>query len=137
MAIYAFFDPNAGQRLTATGYRYTINPFSECRGGLSIRIYRKDRFGNDELAFFACYGDKSLTVDGASPDGVNPDQGFDCINGGCVPKTSYNTPGLFASLAACQAGCAKNSTCMGECVSAEELAALQQAASTVRSRLCS
>jgi hypothetical protein len=60
----------------------------------------------------------------------------DCVNGGCVPKTTYNTPGKFANLAACEAGCAKDSSCNGECVTAEEMAALQQAAAKVRGKLC-
>jgi hypothetical protein len=60
----------------------------------------------------------------------------DCLNGYCVPASTYNTPGVFANLAACQSGCAQNSTCTGECVSAEELAALQQAANNLRARLC-
>ena len=82
-------------------------------------------------------GSPSYSLKNCVQDPTSGDQPYDCVNGGCVPKTTYSTPGLFVSLAACQAGCAKNSTCTGECVSAEELAALQQAAGTVRSRLCS
>lgn len=67
---------------------------------------------------------------------VNPNQKFDCLNGGCIPSVTYKTPGFYASLAACQSGCAKNSDCNGECVEAAELAALQQAANSVRERLC-
>lgn len=60
----------------------------------------------------------------------------DCLNGNCVPASTYGTPGAFPNLAACQSGCAKNSNCDGECVSAEEIAALQQAANNLRGRLC-
>jgi hypothetical protein len=67
---------------------------------------------------------------------VDPNQKCDCVNGGCVPATTYNTPGKYATLAACQAGCAKDSACAGECVSAAELAALEQAANNLKSRLC-
>ena len=70
------------------------------------------------------------------PPPIPPNTRYDCLNGGCIPKTTYGTPGVFPSLAACQSGCATNSTCTGECVLAEELAALQQAANTVRPRLC-
>lgn len=73
---------------------------------------------------------------GCATPSVNPAQPFDCLNGGCIPKTTYNTPGVYASLSACEAGCAKNSTCTGECVSAEDMAALQAAADSVKSRLC-
>jgi hypothetical protein len=67
---------------------------------------------------------------------VDPNSPCDCLNGGCVPKTLYKTPGKYPSLAACQAGCAKDSACLGECVSPEQLAALQQAADLVKSKLC-
>jgi hypothetical protein len=61
----------------------------------------------------------------------------DCLNGGCVPASTYGTPGKYATLSACQSGCAKDSTCSGECVSAAEIAALQQAANNLQSRICS
>jgi hypothetical protein len=64
------------------------------------------------------------------------EQPYDCINGGCIPKTTYGTPGVYPNLAACQSGCAKNSNCTGECVSSLDLATLQQAADALKSRLC-
>jgi hypothetical protein len=67
---------------------------------------------------------------------IDPNQTHDCVNGGCIPSTTYNTPGKYANLADCQSGCAKDSTCNGECVSAADLANLQQAAGLVQSRLC-
>jgi hypothetical protein len=60
----------------------------------------------------------------------------DCINGVCLPSSTYNTPGVFATIAACDAGCAKNSECAGECVSAEELNTLQRAANSLQSIIC-
>jgi hypothetical protein len=69
-------------------------------------------------------------------DSVNPSQKFDCLNGGCIPAETYTTPGIYANLAACESGCAKNSNCKGECVSAAELAALQQAANQLQSKIC-
>jgi hypothetical protein len=66
----------------------------------------------------------------------NPDVVCDCVNGGCVPATTYNTPGVYASLAACQSGCAQNSPCTGECVDPAEIAALNQAISSLRPRIC-
>lgn len=65
-----------------------------------------------------------------------PDGKCDCLNGGCVPQATYNTPGKYANLAACESGCGKDSPCNGECVSADEIAALQQAVATVQTRLC-
>jgi hypothetical protein len=68
--------------------------------------------------------------------GIDPNAPCDCVNGGCVPKATYGTPGKYPSLADCEAGCAKDSNCNGECVSTDEIAALQQATSNLRSRLC-
>jgi hypothetical protein len=60
----------------------------------------------------------------------------DCVNGGCVPKTTYNTPGVFPNLAACQSGCAKNSNCTGECIDPSEIAAHQQALNNLQAKIC-
>lgn len=59
----------------------------------------------------------------------------DCLNGGCVPSTTYNTPGLYPNLAGCQSQCG-GGNCNGECVSLAELAALQQAANRAQSNCC-
>lgn len=67
---------------------------------------------------------------------INPNQPCDCINGGCVPKTTYNTPGVFLTLAACESGCAKNSNCTGECVDPAEIAAHQQAINNLQAKIC-
>lgn len=67
---------------------------------------------------------------------LDPSQRHDCINGNCLPATVYKTAGFYNNLADCQAGCAKNSKCLGECVPTAELAALQAAANAVRERLC-
>jgi len=32
-------------------------------------------------------------------------QAYDCLNGTCTPKSTYNTPGTYASLSVCQASC--------------------------------
>jgi len=84
-------------------------------------------------AGFPFWSDESA---GCVPTSVPPDQPFDCINGGCVAKTTYNTPGVFANLAACRSGCAKNSNCAGECVSPAQIAALQSATNNLISRYC-
>lgn len=73
---------------------------------------------------------------GCAGDSANINQRFDCLNGGCIPQATHKTPGFYANLAACQSGCAKNSNCAGECVSAAELAALQQAANQLKSKIC-
>jgi hypothetical protein len=75
----------------------------------------------------------TVTLVGCGPD---PDQPCDCLNGGCVPKTTYNTPGVYANLAACQAGCAQNSPCTGECVDPAEIAAHRQALNNLQAKFC-
>jgi hypothetical protein len=69
-------------------------------------------------------------------DYIDPSVPCDCINGGCLPKTVYGTPGVFANLAACQSGCAKNSNCTGECVDPAEIAAHRQALNNLQSKIC-
>lgn len=63
-------------------------------------------------------------------------QKYDCLNGGCIPVDTYNTPGKYSSVAACLAACAKDSNCLGECVTFEDIAALEQAASNLQARYC-
>ncbi|MHC5751501.1 MAG: hypothetical protein ACYTXF_12935 [Nostoc sp.] len=36
---------------------------------------------------------------------------YDCINGACTVNTTYSTPGLYKSLADCQAVCANGGAC--------------------------
>ncbi|MEH2239548.1 hypothetical protein [Nostoc sp.] len=42
------------------------------------------------------------------PDDVKT---YDCLNGDCIVKTQYNTPGIYGSLANCQAVCANGGAC--------------------------
>jgi hypothetical protein len=60
----------------------------------------------------------------------------DCINGSCIPQLQYSTPGQYPNLTACQSGCASNSNCVGECVSPQQLAALQAAADILKTKFC-
>lgn len=59
----------------------------------------------------------------------------DCLNGGCVKSTDYNTPGKYDNLADCQAGCSKDSPCNGVCVPSADIAALEQAINAAQARL--
>jgi hypothetical protein len=68
--------------------------------------------------------------------GIEANQPCDCLNGGCIPASTYSTPGKYASLAACQSACAKDSNCAGECISSSEIAALKQAADNAISKMC-
>jgi hypothetical protein len=92
-------------------------------------------FSRPTVYLVGCTGDGTGGT-GGTGGGINNNQPHDCVNGGCVPKTTYNTPGKFGSLAACQGGCAKDSNCTGECVSSAEIAALQQAANKAQANCC-
>lgn len=61
----------------------------------------------------------SLTGDCAPP----PITYYDCINGACLPKTTYNTPGIYASLLACEEVCGTG--CSGKCISNADWAAIE------------
>jgi hypothetical protein len=60
---------------------------------------------------------------------------YDCLNGSCIARSNYNTPGIYNSLSACQASCT-GSACNGECIPTADIAALQQAANNLRPRIC-
>jgi hypothetical protein len=66
-------------------------------------------------------------------DGTRPDS-YDSVSGECVKADTHGTPGKYASLAECEA--ANKGKCDGECVSTDDLAALQQAADRVKSKFC-
>lgn len=128
---YTWQDPNAGNVMrSAQGDNATFVPFDSCVSGQIIRVYDAST-----LITESCYQAGTLVITPINP-AIDPAQQYDCINGGCIPKTTYNTTGKYASLAACQSGCAKDSNCTGECVSVEEIAALQQAASNLQSKNC-
>jgi hypothetical protein len=131
---YRYFDPNAnagmGVNRTVVGESHQIIVFASCRDGLAIRINNEA----GEQIYLSCYRPGTLTINNTpTVDSAIP---CDCINGGCVPKDIYKTPGVFATLSACQAGCAKNSNCTGECVDPAEIAALNQALNNLQAKIC-
>jgi len=80
--------------------------------------------------------DRSECINCGPPSPLTPNQPYDCINGACLPKITYSTPGKYANLAACNSGCAKDSNCTGECIPTADLAALQTATTNLISRYC-
>jgi hypothetical protein len=67
---------------------------------------------------------------------IPPNVAHDCINAICVPSTTYGTPGKYANIANCQGGCARSADCLGECIPAPEITALQQKACNLQSKFC-
>lgn len=70
------------------------------------------------------------------PAPLSPQNPHDCINGNCLPKSVYGTPGIFASLSACESGCAKNSNCTGECIPSGEINNLRAAVVSLQKQVC-
>jgi hypothetical protein len=86
---------------------------------------------------YGVLGDNAYVIFDLSPIDPRCDQKYDCINGSCYSEFRFGTQGKYLTKAACQSACSGNGTgCDGECVSAAEIAALQQAASKVRKKLC-
>jgi len=60
---------------------------------------------------------------------------YDCINGACIPKTTYNTPGIYATLSDCEVACGTG--CSGKCISNADWAAIEGRSSQLKSINCS
>jgi hypothetical protein len=121
--------------ITGNGSPLVTGGNSRCIGlfGASIQVIKL----SGEPDGYCSYVDEYvISSTSANCQGIDPSVRCDCVNGGCVPKTTYNTPGVFPTLAACQSGCAKNSNCTGECVDPAEIAALKQAVNTLQSKIC-
>jgi hypothetical protein len=126
---YSYVDDNANNiTRTHEGDRYEIYSVSVCPTG-AIVIFD----GINEVSR-SCYAVGSLTI--TPLDSAPTTSAYDCVNGGCVPRQTYNTPGKYATLAACNAGCAKDSPCNGECVESAEIAQLNQLADQIRAKYC-
>lgn len=98
--------PGTGVILVITTYPLAAQYCPNPRGG---------RSGNCDLCLFAP---------------VN----YDCINGACLPKTTYNTPGLYASLSDCEVACGTG--CSGVCLSNAEWAQIQGLANQLKNKSC-
>jgi hypothetical protein len=137
--IYSWNGGGAGNEICGESAGIFADP--SCPSGYIIGIYSTPNPSAESLIASGCIVLGTLIVgpDGclpSPPPGLPPQTRCDCLNGVCIPKATYNTPGKYANLALCQAGCAKDSACNGECVSPEEIEALQQAAAKVRGKLC-
>jgi hypothetical protein len=116
------FDPLAAFPVISIGAYFPNNgrPFNHYNDGLG------GIFGGRGWNSAPSYYKKNCAIDTK----------YDCLNGGCIPRSVFGTPGKYETLAACESGCGKDSPCNGECVSAAEIAALQQAANNLQSRNC-
>ncbi|MEH2077023.1 MAG: hypothetical protein V7K57_21925 [Nostoc sp.] len=102
-------------------------------------------WGNKYTAFNNYYSfvDGSYTIYQSDEPGcqivttppVGAKKDYDCINGACIEKSKYNTPGLYQSLDDCQTVCGGTS-CGGQCISNPDWAQIESLASQIRSKEC-
>ena len=59
---------------------------------------------------------------------------YDCVNGACIPKTTYNTPGLYQSLGDCEVACGTG--CSGKCISNSGWAQIEGLSDELESANC-
>ncbi|MBD2243222.1 hypothetical protein [Nostoc sp. FACHB-888] len=60
---------------------------------------------------------------------------YDCINGACIKKDVYKTPGFYKSLSECEIACGVG--CSGKCISNSEWSQIENLSSQLRLRNCS
>ncbi|MEH1857490.1 MAG: hypothetical protein V7L21_05710 [Nostoc sp.] len=60
---------------------------------------------------------------------------YDCINGACTKKNVYSTPGLYASLSACEVACGTG--CSGKCISSADWAEIEGLSGQLKNGNCS
>jgi hypothetical protein len=70
---------------------------------------------------------------------------YDCVNGQCITKSTYNTPGIFATLVECQAVCTSNGCSAPAanycpegkvCIDSSEWSQIEELASQNRAKHC-
>jgi hypothetical protein len=64
-----------------------------------------------------------------------PNIAHDCINGSCIPQSTYNTPGIYQSLSDCEVACGTG--CSGKCISNADWAQISGLASQLKNKNCS
>ena len=60
---------------------------------------------------------------------------YDCINGACVQKKIYSTPGIFKSISECETACGTG--CSGQCIPNDEWNKIQSLANQLKNKNCS
>ncbi|MBN3926114.1 hypothetical protein [Nostoc sp. NMS4] len=63
-----------------------------------------------------------------------PTDKYDCINGACIKKTVYSTPGIYQSLSECETACGTG--CSGKCVSNADWAQIEGLSNQLKNRNC-
>jgi hypothetical protein len=99
------------------------------------------------LTFFAGQNAYSCFVNGVNPLSdagwllnscswiLEPNEPYDCINGACIKKSVYSTPGLYQSLSDCEIACGTG--CSGKCLSNADWAQIKSLSNQLKTRNCS
>jgi hypothetical protein len=120
---YSFHDPNDNSQQSADGDSYIQVNYGPCTTGVALKIFD----GGTEV-LFRCYQPGTLVITTLAKT-------YDCINGACIQKTAYNTPGIYNSLAECESICGTG--CSGKCISNVEWAQIEGLANQLKSKNCS
>ncbi|MDF5736799.1 MULTISPECIES: hypothetical protein [unclassified Nostoc] len=111
-----------------TAYKVVIGPGS---------TYELRVDGTNGTIVLATYnpGAIEVTIASSSNSCPAPIDAFDCINGSCINKNVYSTPGLYSSLSDCEIACGTG--CSGKCVSNADWAQIESLSSQIMNRNCS
>ncbi|MHC5826774.1 MAG: hypothetical protein ACYT04_65630, partial [Nostoc sp.] len=60
---------------------------------------------------------------------------YDCVNGACIDKNTYKTPGLYESISDCEIACGIG--CSGKCLSNADWAQIESLSSQIMNKNCS
>lgn len=116
---------------------YKVNRPDLGYDGISNKVYSVDCAGTQGVIRLGTYYPNSVDVSITSA--VNscppPAVSYDCINGACIPKTTYNTPGIYNSLEDCETSCGTG--CSGKCIPNSEWATIEGLSSQLKQRNCS
>ncbi|MEA5619512.1 hypothetical protein VB711_16935 [Cronbergia sp. UHCC 0137] len=108
--------------------------FETIEGCSNYSVIRSS-FDNREMSSFTCNASVSGVNFTFVADDPNCGIAYDCINGACLPQSTYNTPGQYPTLADCELVCGGDS-CTGKCISNNEWVQIENLANQVKNNVC-
>ncbi|WP_445626458.1 hypothetical protein [Nostoc sp. DSM 114167] len=144
--------PSAGQTYSTQSYSINVpdgnwigemvsagNGFGPCPGVAQFWVQARDPSTGEILGAAntnTCADVAFLYYTNSCP-ATQPDNSqlpHDCINGACIKKSTYNTPGIYKSLSECEIACGTG--CSGNCISNSEWAQIKGLSNQLRNRNC-
>lgn len=115
---------------------YTQNRVDLGYNGSSNKVYSVYCNGSQGLLTLGTYypGSISITIRSSSNSCPATPTGYDCINGTCIPKATFNTPGFYKNLSECETACGTG--CSGKCISNAEWAQIESLSNQLKNRNC-